>query len=177
MAVVTNNGYVDNALRLYNKKDSAYIILGRSQTPWSDETKPDTEDPTATRIQEVQGLRKVTTASVCRVLADGEAALNPTISYGGTTWELVGADEAFITQASYVYFGALIDVNDFPGGTYRQVGLVTDVIPNAGINVSALTPDEVSDFGTLQMYQNTVPYNRTNTKVLEQFIIDCKGVN
>lgn len=170
MAVITNNGHVDNAVRLYNKARTMYVGLGNKTTEWSNPSVPGSEDVATTSLPELVGMRLATQVSLARPLPDGEKAQN-TITYAGVTYEIVAIADAYTKNAEYLYVSANIKPSELPAGKYRSVGLFTDPQFQDGVTGDAVDSTKVKSQGTLHMYENRVAFDRTNVTVNEQFLI------
>ncbi|MCC9083618.1 hypothetical protein LOS22_14345 [Enterococcus faecium] len=57
MAIATNNSRVYASLQLKNKKDSMYLVIGKT-SPWTNEDAPPATDPNTSTLQEVVGYKK-----------------------------------------------------------------------------------------------------------------------
>ena len=170
MAVITKNGHVDNAVRLYNKARTMYVGLGNGKTEWSNASVPGTEDETLTELPELVGMRLATKVSLARPLPEGSEATS-TITYAGTVYELVAVGDAYQKDAEYLYVSAVINPSDLPAGSYRSIGLFTDPTFQDGVTGDAVDAGKIISQGTLHMYENRVSFDRTNASVNEQFMI------
>jgi hypothetical protein len=174
MAKATLNSHIADAIRLQSQYDTAYLVIGKS-SPWTDDNNPPEEDENVTAISEIIGYKKVKNFSLARPLASGESADTvgfPVVTYSGQQWVLVPVDQAYEQKARWVYIESEIHPEDFPLGSYRQVGVHVGLSPNAGVTKSNLHPTEVADTGVLRFYENREPQNRTSSVYsLEQFII------
>lgn len=174
MAVATLNSHIDSAIRLQKQIDTAYFVFGR-RSAWTDEENPPKEDIDTTELDELIGYKKLKQFSLARPLnpeEDISTAKYPVVTYRKESWMLVPKDKAYEEKARWVYAEAEIAPEDFPLGTYRQVGLNINVVPKSGINKLNLLPDEVSKPGKLQFFENREQQNITdNVYVTEQFMI------
>lgn len=169
MTTTTLNAHVDVALYLKDKLVSGYVGLGKT-SPWVNEDNPPKPEKDKEVLDELIGLKKPKTVSICRPLREGETTNNPTVQYLGKDWVLVSDDEAKKEEAYYVYVEAEINPRDFPEGTYRQVG----VYSNVNESKTVLSAEEAEGKGLLEFYENRPPYNRKgNVKIVERFIVEC----
>lgn len=161
MAIVTNSAHVDNALRFMNQKDSMYLSIGRSNTPWTVENTPPKEVPETTEITELTGMKKCDTVSLARKVRQDETPTGQVVEYEGEKWLLVNADQAHAEGANYVYIKATLKGAELPVGVYRQAGIQTGVKIRDGVTTTAVLPSEITDKGTLQFYANRPPMSRS----------------
>lgn len=170
MAIITTAGHVDNAIRFFNQSSNMWVGLGKSDSAWSNENVPDPEDSSTTKFTGLLGMRKATDISLAIKVPTGTTGSN-IISYGGETWQLVSASDAQSTGANYVYVSTTIGKDELTSGTYRQVGLFLNPTFKTGVTAVAVTGDNVVSQGTLEMYENRTPLNKTNADVIERFIL------
>lgn len=171
MAIVTNNAHVANALRFYNERQSMYLGIARSTTPWSNESVPPAEDPSVTDLIELTGMRKCT-VSLARELGEGESTTKQTVDFRGKTWVLVNDTDAYTEGANFVYVSGAISGSELPLGAYRQAGIFTGVELNEGVTANAVLPNEISSRGILNFYVNRAPQTRTSdVKTIEAFMV------
>lgn len=169
MAIVTLKGHVSRALDFYNK-DSIYFKIGKT-TSWVDSDRsPDqpTSDvvddnnppwPTVTsEIDDVLGFKKV----------EGKFLVKPddngTLVYRDTKWKIYQPTEGYDNGCRWVYVTATISYEELPvDKSYRQIGIVTGVVPKEGIPVGKynLLPSEVIDEGVLEVLNNRKPIIRS----------------
>lgn len=172
MAIATNNSRVYASLQLKAKEPSMYLALGKT-TPWTNEDAPPETDPNTTTLQEVIGYKKVSTVSLCRPYVTGETTSLPTITYGKQKFVLVPDEQAYTEKAMMVYIEAEVVEDELPLGTFRQVGIHTDVIPKNGVTKEALLPSDITSAGILQFFDNRQQQNRTaDVTVREKFIVN-----
>lgn len=172
MAIATYNSHVDVAVYYTDKKNSTYFAIGRT-TEWSDESTPPQPNDKVTKLEEVIGYKKATKVSLCRPLATGESTDYDTVSYGNRTWVMIPKEKAKEEGAKWVYLETDIVGEELPLGTYRQVGVHSDLQPNTSISKPNLLPGEVQNVGTLLLIDNRQFQNRTaQGTVKERFIIE-----
>lgn len=175
MAIATNNSRVYASLQLRAKEASTYLVIGKTSA-WTNEDAPPQADPNTTTLQEVVGYKKVTKMSLCRPFVEGETTTLPTVTYGAKKYVLVPDAQAYTQKAMMVYIEAEIVGEELPLGTYRQVGIHTDVTPKSGVTKKALLPTEVSSTGVLQFFENRKQQNRTaDVTVREKFIVNMQN--
>ncbi|AGI11439.1 hypothetical protein QLX41_gp082 [Listeria phage LMTA-94] len=172
MAIATYNAHVYAALNLKSKIDTTFMAIGKT-TAWTDETNPPEPDPNATGLTEVIGYKKLKTMSLCRPQRTGETPTLPTVSYGNKTWVLVPDAQAYTEGAKWLYCEAEFVGDELPVGTYRQVGVFTDLAPKSGVTKPNLLPSEVANVGVLQFFENKQFQNRTpQVTARERFVAE-----
>ncbi|AII28433.1 structural protein [Enterococcus phage EF24C] len=175
MAIATNNSRVYASLQLKNKQDSMYLAIGKT-TPWTNEDAPPAPDPTTTTLTEVIGYKKVARVSLCREYLPSDDSKYPVVSYGSRKFTLIPDEDGYKEQAWMVYVEAEITGDELPTGTFRQVGIHTDLVSKASSEKKALLPTDVTDAGILQFFENRQQQNRTSDVILkEKFIITMEN--
>jgi len=163
--------HIAAAIELQKRSSGAYMVFGKS-TPWDNDNNPPTEVEDTEAISEIIGYKKVKQFSLARPLNPGETPIYPTVIYGNQTWVLIPMAQAYAEKARWVYIEAELVPEDFPYGSFRQVGIHLDLVPQSGVNKDNLLPSEVLSTGQLQFYENRKPQNRVaNIYVQEQFVI------
>nr|DAI05664.1 MAG TPA: Baseplate wedge protein [Herelleviridae sp.] len=153
-----------------------YLALGKT-TPWTNESAPPNPDPNTNILSEVVGYKKVSKTNLCRAYIEGDEAKYPTVSYGSRKFTLIPDEDGYKEQAWMVYVEAEVTGDELPLGTFRQVGIHTDVVTKAGAGEQkAFTPNEITDTGILQFFENRQQQNRTADVILkEKFIITMEN--
>jgi hypothetical protein len=154
LPITTNLGHVDRAMAFYEEND-VYFALGRT-TPWVDnETTdatfvPPTPDPTATSLDELICMKKVSQKLLVMPADDG------TIEYNKTKWKILTKEEAMQNQARWVYVKTELYYDEIDVVDYRQVGIYTRVTKRSDVanTKTLLLPEEVKDPGLLIMLNN-----------------------
>lgn len=177
MAISTLKSHVSRALDFYKKTD-LYIGIGKTER-WSrddlgdrfDDTVDYDENPPAPRntdeILDLIGFKRVETKAM--VIQDDEG----TIKYRGTKWKVVTPDEAVKVNSRWVYVAVNLQYNELPTDkAYRQVGLYSGLRLNDDVITDsfAVTPDQVSDMGLLEVIDNRKPVYR-DTDVREKIML------
>lgn len=175
MAIATNNSRVYAALQLKNKKDSMYLVIGKTSA-WTNESTPPETDPNTSSLQEVVGYKKVGKVSLCREYAESDGSKYPIINYGSQKFVLISDSDAYTEKAYMVYIETELSGTELPVGTFRQVGLHTDLVPKSGVTKEALLPNEVTNAGILQFFENRQQQNRTaDVTIREKFIVTMEN--
>lgn len=175
MAIATNNSRVYASLQLKNKQDSMYLVIGKT-SPWTNEDAPPQADPNASTLQEVIGYKKVKKVSLCRSYFENDESQYPIIEYGVNKFTLIPDEKAYQEKAFMVYVESEVIGSELPLGTFRQVGLHTDLVPKTGVTKDALLPSEVTNAGILQVFDNRKQQNRTeDVTIREKFIISMEN--
>lgn len=169
MAIATNKSRVYATLGFLNELDNMYIALGKT-TPWENENQPPQEDPNATDVQELIGFKRVTKGLPCRKLGKDQEPKYPTVTYGGSIYELIPTEKAFEENADKAYLEVSINEEDLPLGKYRQVGIYTGLQSKTG--AECLLPKDVVNNGVLQILANIVATDRTKgVTIKERFVV------
>lgn len=171
MAVLTDTSKVDNAIRLYKDAQSMYFGLGRSITPWKDDTSPDIPDPSSTTLDELIGMKRVTQVSLA-VPVDSQSGSN-TITYDGKYYELIGIADAYKRGANFVYIASKILQTDFDANTYRSVGIFLQPTFTIGVTGDTVPAQYVVDQGRLQVIDNISEKNRNGLDILQYVLIEA----
>lgn len=153
LPIVTSSGHMSRALDFF-RKDSIYFGYGKTDE-WADENLPDAPNPEQSELFTPLGYKKVQRKQL--VVPDP----NGSVVYANTTWRPVTESEAIAEKCRWVYIETTLNWDELTLGTYRQIGILTDLVPVTGKISLALLPDEVQNPGLL-----TVIYNRT--KVVRQ---------
>lgn len=174
MAIATTNSRVYASLQLKSKEPSMYLVIGKT-SPWTNESMPPQEDPDTVTLQEIIGYKKVNKVSLCRPYVTGESTTLPTVTYGSQKFVLVPDDKAYEEKAMMVYIEAEVVGDELPVGTYRQMGICTDVVPKDS-SKTAFLPSELTSTGTLQFFENRQQQNRTvDVTIREKVIISLEN--
>jgi hypothetical protein len=160
-------GMIRMALTFKNNEEF-WFVVGRTQTPWDDETNPPQESVDTVMLTEIGGLQKAQTVSLCY------PDLNGVIEFRGQRYSLVSDDYAYDYDSRYLYCSTILKFDEFPLVTFRQFGLLVGVVPTAGNETkSILLPEEVQDYGKLLGYVNIPPISRTaGSKNLLEIVIE-----
>jgi hypothetical protein len=164
MTEVTYNAQPYMAKLLRDKYNTMYIGIARA-TAWTDDTKPPAEDPSVTALDGPILYKKVTSASLCKQVADGATPPSNAFTVGSKSYYLVGDSDIYSGGVNYLYVVATINSSDIPSGTitYRQHGLFVDLQPKSGVTKTALLPGEVSNVGTMIEIGNDLPNSISTT--------------
>jgi hypothetical protein len=154
LPITTNLGHVDRAMAFYEEND-IYFALGRT-TPWEEtETTnpnfvPPTPDPTATSLDELICMKKVSQKLLVMPADDG------TIEYNKIKWKILSKEEAMQNQARWVYIKAELYYDEIDITSYRQLGIYTRVTKRSDVanTKTLLLPEEIKDPGLLIMLNN-----------------------
>lgn len=171
MAIITQRSRVETAINFVKGAPGMYLAIGRGK-PWEDEKNPPAENASTTKLDEVIGYKKVSRISNCRLLKSGEKPVYPTVVWEKATYVLVPENKAQEEKADKVYMEFVIKDKDLPLGPYRQIGLHTNLKPKSGMSQKeALVPSDVSDTGTLFLYENREAYNRVEDVVFTEALV------
>jgi len=123
-ALLTINSRVQRAYDF--SKKNLYLAIGRTQTPWEDETNPPVPSATATTIDELAFIKKIETIKF--VIPDA----NGTISFRDTKWTEVAEDDIYTQQARYLYLSTTLYYDKVPLVNYRQIGILENPVDTTG---------------------------------------------
>ena len=165
-AIITDIGHTEIVRKLLNT-DSIWVGIGKT-TAWADENNPPAPDPSTTEISEVVGYKKVLDKYL--VVED---PTNGTIDFGSTKYRPVNESDYFTEKPHFLYLKFEIIGDELPLVTYRQIGIVFDLVPDTGYEAyTVLTSDQVSDTGYLLTLDNRTPVTRySDTKDVFEYII------
>jgi len=167
MPATVKVGMIRFALTFKNN-EVFWFVVGRTLTPWDDETNPPVESVDTVSLTEIGGLQKAQTVSLCYPDTNG------TIEFRGQRYSLVSDDRAYEHDSRFLYCSTLLKFDEFPLVTFRQFGIYVGVVPKAGYETSnVLEPDQVQDYGKLIGYVNHPPIIRTaGSKNLLEIVIE-----
>jgi hypothetical protein len=155
MPATTISGMI-NALMTFKNNEVFWFIVGRTQTPWASESSPPAEVTTTTTLEEIGGLQKAQTVSLCYPDPNGA------IQFRGQNYSLVNDANAYSYSSNYIYLSTMLMFDQFPIVTFRQYGIQVGVVPTTGNeSKSTLTPTQVQSYGELIGYVNIPPIIRT----------------
>lgn len=162
MAILTNYYQVKSAIDFSNQSD-IWIEFAKD-TPWTDETKPDSENPAITDLDSSQLFVKSNSLILLYPAKDTDSDDN-VIIYKNSRWIPSGIDDAYKNNATFVLLSYKIDAGTTDNFTWRQTGIRKGTTPVEAGSKTLLKPSEVSDKGKLLAFDNHVPQNYSNDTV------------
>jgi len=167
MPATVKEGMIRIAMDFKNV-NTFWFGVGRTSTPWPSENEPPAESVDTTMLEEIGGLQKAQTVSLC--YPDPAGA----IEFYGARYTLVDDTNAYSYESRYLYLATLLKFHTFPVLTFRQFGVLVGVVPKPGYATNnVLTPDQVQDYGKLIGYVNHPPIIRTaSSKNLLEIVIE-----
>lgn len=157
MAITTLKGHVSRAMNFYDI-ESMWFVVGH-KTEW-----PDGDDypPVPRNTDEIEGplaYKKVESRFLCRPATQEE---HGEINYRGASWKIIDRGNAPEEGARWVYVMTTLAYEELPTDiVYRQMGLVTNLVPTAGHETDVvLEPEDVDDSGLLEILDNREPVYR-----------------
>jgi hypothetical protein len=167
MPATVNHGMIRTLITFKNNEVIRFVV-GRTQTPWTNEQSPPAEVVTTTMVDEIAGFKKADTVSLCYPDPAGS------IEFRGQRFTLISDDLAFTQDSRFLYCSGLLKFDLFPVVTFRQHGIVVGVIPTPGNETKdVLLPTEVSFVGRLVAYVNHPPVIRTaGSKNLLEMVVE-----
>ena len=168
MGVVTNLGRAVRGADFFKNRLSIWLALGRGETPWPDENNPPEEDKTATNVEEIIGLKLISTVAL--VVEDN---VNGTIIFEDNKYRILTIKEGYSEQATNLLVKFIVEPDEFPDQNYRQLGIYVDAIPGDGFHhFSALTSDKFQTLGQLVFLSNEIVQIRyPNTRNHYHFVL------
>jgi hypothetical protein len=148
--------------------ETFWFAIGRTVTPWDCETDPPVESIDTTMLDEICGLQKAETVSLCYPDPNGS------VEFKGVRFTLVPDEFAYDHDCRYLYCSTVLRFDDFPLVTFRQYGIYVGVVPAPGNEAKdILLPDEVLSYGKLIGYINIPPIIRNaGSKNLMEIVIE-----
>jgi len=152
----------------WKNQETFWFAVGRTQTPWDCETDPPVENINTTMLDEVGGLQKAETVSLCYPDPNGS------VEFRGAKFTLVPDEFAYDYDCRYLYCSTVLRFDEFPLVTFRQYGIYVGVVPTAGNETKKiLLPSEVLSYGKLIGYVNIPPIIRNaGSKNLMEIVIE-----
>lgn len=174
MSIPTNQAHVYSALQ-FSQNTDLYFELAHPDA-WSDDSNPDSEDPSATDIGTAIGFKQ---ADQVLLVYDGGVTTETTdttgyIVYGGHKWITSSSSDAYTNNAHYVLLTATIAATDLPAFTYRQLGIRKGTTFASSITGTVASAANVTNKGVLWFYENKTPRNHTtDAKLVLKYVISC----
>ena len=158
-AGIIGTGRTQRGIDFIRSHASIWLALGRV-TPWPDEANPPELDMAQTAIDEVFGLKLFDRAAM--VVPD---STGPIVN-GDDRYREVTDQQALDLQTPYLAVTFILQPDEFPGISYRQIGVFVDSIPQQGLSsFRALLPAQFKSLGRLYYVDNSTPITRyPNTK-------------
>ena len=154
MAIITNVSRTQRAIDFFTK--NLYFGFGRT-TVWTSELSPDEPVVTATEVEEVIFLAKVT--SIEYVVPGGTE-----ITFKDTTWTTVdpGTEDLFEEDVKHLYVSTVLTYGDFELASFRQIGLLEDPTDSldAVCSLDEYDNSEINSQGILHYLDNRIVTNR-----------------
>lgn len=154
---------------LYNKKLSTYFGMGRT-TPWnSTETVPPIANSDESYLYELKALKQAD--EVFYAIPDDE---NGTVENMGQKYRLTNSlSEVLAARSHHMYYKTTLHYDEFPLGTFRQIGLYVGVERTSSDADILYYPADVSSLGDLIVINNRPPIARSSDqKEVIEFIIE-----
>jgi hypothetical protein len=168
MGKLLKRGRAQRGIDFMKGRVSIWIGLARRDV-WPDENIPLDEDIEATALtDDMFGMKLFEEAAL--VIEDDTSNQ---ILFEGKKYRKLTNDEALQLQATELYLKFTIEPDEFPGITYRQVGVFIESIPAEGFSdFSALEPNKFTTLGNL-IYMDNGPreIRYPNTRHLIEVII------
>jgi hypothetical protein len=147
--------YAECARRaLLNKQNSEFWFAWGRQTAWPDENLPPIPTPGgSTAVDSPLVYKRPSLVSLCKPVNSNED-----FTYRGQKYAYVADNAAIAEGGRFVYLRGRLDPSDGdPVGTFRQIGVFSDLIPAAGYeSATRIAPAHVDDPGHLVYLSNDV---------------------
>jgi hypothetical protein len=154
MSAVTPYGECSRRALLIKQNSDFWFAWGR-QTAWPDDSLPPIPTPGgSTDIDTPLVFKKPALVSLCRPVNSGED-----FTYRGQKYQYVADNNAIADGGRFVYLRGRLDPTDGdPVGTFRQIAVFSDLVPNAGYeSANKLLPAQVDSHGQLVYLSNDIP--------------------
>jgi len=159
MAVVTYKGHTKRAINWYNQED-IYFGIGGTE-PWEDESTPPAPKPDD-EITDIICVKKV--EQKYYVI---ESETEGTVVYRGRKFKILSEEEAIEQNCRWVFISTWLNYGEAPVGvSYRKIGVYTGLERKEGVPSGKfiLLPDEIEDYGTLEVISNETATIRSESK-------------
>lgn len=169
MATATTQAHVESAINFVkNNSDKLWLELAKD-TAWGNENAPDPEIPNVTDIANSLAFIKVSEVHLVYPSGTSETKTDSpnNIIYKGKQWTVTDEAHAYDNNARYALLKATINAGDLPYIQYRQIGVRLGTKVYDETKEDAVTPDYVSDKGTLIAYENRKLASLTDETQLE----------
>ncbi|ATG86338.1 hypothetical protein LpeD_29 [Lactobacillus phage LpeD] len=160
MAIATKVAHVNSAVE-FSKRTNLWLELAKSSS-WTDETQPDAESDSTTSLDTPLVYSKINQINIVYETDNTNSNNQNVIIYGGKYYLPATSENAYVNNAHFVLFTTSIDVGAIPSFSWRQSGIVDDVVLTNGATGNIVTSDKVSSVGNLYMYDNHVVNNYTD---------------
>lgn len=170
IATTTYTGRIKRGLEFKNN-NTLWFALGQTD-PWPNDQSPPSPDPGQTSVNEpfiafrpaILSMAAEITQDQYNLLPDASKAI-VVIDQVVVYLQLFADTDAYTNIARYVYLrGVSNPALGYPGKTFRQVGVYTNLVPAAGYeNNQWLVPTNITSFGQLEYVDNGGPVNQDNT--------------
>jgi len=161
------------AFRSIRAKTNAewWIVLGGTE-PWADESHPPKPLDTITIVNTPIVVVK---ATLTWVKPSSIGSFSLLLPGGLTQWEpLLTTDQVLTEKSNKCIVTGIVMGVDIPEGTkFREVGIVTGLVPNAMyVNETILTPDKILDFGMLEFIHYRKPGSIYGSDIYRGYRLD-----
>lgn len=169
MATATTQAHVESAINFVKTANDKLWIELAKDTAWGNENSPDPETPNVTDIANSLAFVKVSEVHLVYPSGTSETKTDSpnNIIYKGKQWTVTDEDHAYTNNARYALLKATINAGDLPYLQYRQVGVRLGTEVYSEVTTNAVTPDYVSNKGTLIAYENRKLASLTDETQLE----------
>lgn len=157
MAILTIKNRHARAASYKEEMETAGMWFGFGKTTaWTDDTQPPAPQPSDTDIQEAIGYKKADMITFVKEDPNGS------IYYLGDTYSAIEDTEAETNSSTLLYVRAVVNYDELPPSTYRQIGIFRGLTPTveAGSSAKVLLPSQVQSKGTLDIIDNIMPSSR-----------------
>ncbi|WDE04669.1 hypothetical protein SG34_025620 [Thalassomonas viridans] len=146
MAILTQSGRI--ALAEFVASQPIFIGWGRGDVSWGD--NPPAEQITSTALLDALGYRKASRVKFCQPDSEGGIEV-PT-----------GKFSLVESPTNHIYLEFNFDFDNALGETLREVGVMVDSQPKAGLPDGQyyFTPDELESTGSLMLLEHRKPLFR-----------------
>lgn len=180
-SATTYTDCVIDALR--KKSEYLWFCFGGTTTPWDDDANPPAITPGTLAVAEPLFYAQREFASLARPVTQSEwEALAPDAraprAINGIYYAYVADEDAHDEFARWLYVRGVADTQlSHPAGTIRIVGILSDLVPQAGYeSATVLLPSQVSDPGKLRhlTHSSAFTLNETQNRLTIHAPIECR---
>ncbi len=167
-AVITNINRIQRTLDFASK--ILYFGIGK-ESEWTDETTPDIPDVSADEITELSFISKVSGIKYVKPDEAGE------IVYMASKWTEVDIGNVWTEEIVNLYLECILDYNNYPVISYRQLGMLEEPKNIAGdvcsLDKYILSELHATDRGLLHYLDNRlVTHRQTNQQEKISIILE-----
>lgn len=149
MGKILDTGRAQRGIDFFRGRPSIWVGLGRT-SPWPVDSNPPDEDRGATTVDELFAMKLFDGGGLCVPDEAGKI-----IGRDGNRYRAVTNQEGLDEKTPYMWVRFIIETDEFPGISYRQIGMFVDSVPAEGFSsFVALEPAHFKSLGRLYYLDN-----------------------